>query len=95
MLHEAARGRTTELQGENVDKEDGQGCEYDTDWYFYFHLSLAACEKLRICFPVYASVGRGLLGMAIRNGVMISAGGTAILALPGGDPHPVSGGYRY
>mgnify|MGYP000011702277 CR=1 FL=1 len=58
----------------------GRGSPQDPDCRPYFLLCLANCRDMYTCFPVFGSVGRGLLAMAMRDGVMDSESAKLLVA---------------
>ncbi|GJN71072.1 hypothetical protein PLICBS_005134 [Purpureocillium lilacinum] len=58
----------------------GRGSPQDPDCRPYFLLCLANCRDMYTCFPVFGSVGRGLLAMAMRDGVMDSESAKRLVA---------------
>lgn len=41
-----------------------------SDLHFYLVFCITRCQELAICYPVFVSVGRGLLGMAFQVGAL-------------------------
>lgn len=63
--------RNTPCMSARNDKDDGMKVQepeqnYDPDWHFYLLLCISHCQELSVCYPVFLSVGRGLLGMALQ-----------------------------
>lgn len=76
MLRDAAsERRLAPVQGDG----DDANREFDPDWRFYFLLCIASLQDGVKCFPVYGSVGKGLLTMAMRDGIMASEEAQSLL----------------
>ncbi|PHH66031.1 hypothetical protein CDD81_556 [Ophiocordyceps australis] len=67
MLRDAAIQAATLSSNEYQELLDQN---YDKEWRSYFFLCLSNCQVSAMCFPAFKSICRGLLAMAMRDGIM-------------------------
>lgn len=61
--------------------------DYDPEWHFYFILCITICWDLIPSYPIFESVARGLLAMALRDGTMSTGEANRMVAAKNARQH--------
>lgn len=82
MLHYATAAKQSQPTPDdtpNLDSERSDLVNLDPDWRFYFLVCMASCKDMITCFPVFKTLGQGLLSMAVRDGALTSSEASKLL----------------